>query len=142
MITEHTHASSWRRAAWGLLVIWLGCAALGMSRIDAGLLTSYGADLTQPAWLYIIARSLDDPCRTSLLRRTIGRSPELAAAALFTASTVTELVQRFWPRGPFPGTYDPLDIAAYFTGIAVCYAVERRIRSRPVTSPASRGTAG
>lgn len=137
MTNAHNNAASWRWASRGLLVIWLGCAALGMSRIDAGLLTSYGADLTQPAWLYIIARSLDDPRRTGLLRRTIGRSPELTAAALFTASTGTELVQRVWPRGPFPGIYDPLDIAAYFTGIAVCYAVERRIRSRPVTSPAS-----
>lgn len=46
----------WRVAYYLLLVAWLGCAALVMKRVRAGFITNYGADLTQPAWLYIAFR--------------------------------------------------------------------------------------
>ncbi len=120
----------WRLAYWSLLLTWLTCAILGMNHIRAGLLTSYGADLTQPAWLYIVARSLDNPARTGWLRRTVGRSSEVAAGALFFGASVTELSQLMWPHGWFRGVFDPLDILAYGVGLLVCYLVERRQRDR------------
>ena len=90
------------------------------------MLTSYGADLTMPAWLYILARSLDNPQRQTILRRFLGRTPELAAGAFFLASTMTEVSQYFWPNGMFPGTFDLLDIVAYGTGIGICYLIDKR----------------
>ena len=118
--------TTWRRAYWVLLAVWLGCAVLGMNHVKAGLLTSYGANLTQPAWLYIAARALDDPSRRSWLRRTLGRSPEIAAGGLFLGATLTEVSQAVWPHGLFTGVFDPLDLVAYATGLLLCYLAERR----------------
>ena len=118
-------ARAWRLASWVLLAIWLSCALMVMRGMHGGVLTSYGADLTQPAWLYIVARSLDNPRRHGLLRRTIGSSPGVAALTLFAASTLAEISQYFWPHGLFRGTFDPLDIVAYGVGLAVCYVCDR-----------------
>jgi len=115
----------WKIVSWLLLSVWLGCGLLDMWHVRGGLLTSYGADITLPAWLYIIARSIDNPARKTILHRFLGRSPELAAAALFTASTLTEISQWFWPKGPFSGTFDPLDILAYAMGITICYIFDK-----------------
>lgn len=116
----------WRIAWWTLFVVWLTCAALGMGHVRAGLLTSYGADLAIPAWLYIATRSLHEPERRTILRRVLGATPELAAGALFLASTLSEISQWFWPRGLFRGRFDPFDILAYALGLAVCYALDKR----------------
>ena len=116
----------WRITWWTLFFIWILCAILDVSRVHAGLLTSYGADLAMPAWLYILTRSLDDPDRRTVLRRFLGRTPELAAVAFFLASTLTEISQYFWPKGIFPGTFDLLDIVAYGTGIGFCYLIDKR----------------
>lgn len=97
-----------------------------MAAIRAGLLTSYGADLTIPAWLYITVRSLYDPRRTTLLRRLFGRTPELAFFAVTAGSIGTELSQYFAPHGPFPGTFDPVDILMYLLGTGICYYAEKR----------------
>jgi hypothetical protein len=97
-----------------------------MSHVRAGLLTSYGADLTQPAWLYVVARSLDHPARIGWLRRTLGYSPETAAAGLFLGATLTEFSQLIWPHGLFNGVFDPRDLAAYAAGLLLCYLVERK----------------
>jgi hypothetical protein len=96
-----------------------------MWQIRAGLLTSYGADIAMPAWLYIIARSLDNPIRETLLNRVLGRTPELAAGVFFAASTLTEISQYFWPKGLFPGIFDPYDILAYGAGIVIVYAFDK-----------------
>lgn len=117
---------TWRLAYWLLFATWLGSALLGMNHVKAGLLTSYGADLTQPAWLYIVARSLYNPSHRSWLRRTLGHSPETAALGLFLGATLTELSQLRWPNGAFRGVFDPLDIVAYATGLLACYLLERR----------------
>lgn len=117
---------TWSRACWLLLALWLGAAILGVNHVNAGLFTSYGADLTQPAWLYIVTRSLDDPGRRGWLRRTFGRSPELAAGAIFLGAALTEFSQLLWPRGPMAGVFDPLDVAAYAAGLLPCYLIERR----------------
>jgi hypothetical protein len=116
----------WRLAWWSLFAVWIFCAILDMSHVNAGMLTSYGADLTLPAWLYIFARSLDNPHRQISLSRVFGRTPELAAGTFFVASTLTEISQYFWPNGIFPGTFDILDIVAYATGIGICYLLDKR----------------
>jgi hypothetical protein len=115
----------WNITSWLLLIVWLGCGLLDMWHVRGGLLTSYGADVTLPAWLYIITRSLDNPTRKTILQRFLGRTPELAAGALFMASTFTEIGQWFWPKGLFSGTFDPFDILAYASGIAICYMFDK-----------------
>jgi hypothetical protein len=64
------HARNWRIASWALLAAWLGCAALVMNRVRGGFVTNYGADLTQPGWLYIIARDLPGSARAFNGRQT------------------------------------------------------------------------
>lgn len=116
----------WRIAWWSLFFVWVLCAILDMFHLRGGILTSYGADLTLPAWLYILVRSLDNPHRQTAVRRFLGRTPELAAGAIFLVSTLTEISQYFWPKGVFSGTFDLLDILAYATGIGICYLIDRR----------------
>ena len=38
---------------------------------------------------------------------------------------VTEVSQRYWPHGVFPGRFDVLDVVAYAVGLAACYGAER-----------------
>jgi len=109
-----------------LLFVWVLAAFLGMKGIRAGLLTSYGADLTQPAWLYIIVRGLDNPERKSWITRTLGTRAETAALLIFFASACTEISQRYWPHGIFRGRFDPWDIVAFGLGIFTCYLYEKR----------------
>ncbi len=116
----------WRMTWWLLFFVWTSCAVLGMHHIQAGMFTSYGADLTMPAWLYILTRSLDSPHRHIRLYRYFGRTPELAAGTIFVASTLTEISQYYWPKGIFPGTFDLLDIAAFAAGISICYLIDKR----------------
>jgi hypothetical protein len=110
----------------------LGTAALNMLHVRAGFLTNHAADLIVPAWLYVVFRGLHrPPGHANVYHRTLGRTPELAAASLFVASTLTELSQVYWPRGMFAGRFDPLDILAYGCGLAVCYVVDKVSRERP-----------
>jgi hypothetical protein len=120
------HVHSWRIAWWLLFMVWTVCAVLGVHHIHAGFLTSYGADLTLPVWLYIATRSLDNPKRNSRLKRLLGSSPELAASVLILASAITEVSQFCWPRGIFPGVFDSFDIVAYGIGILSCYILDKR----------------
>lgn len=117
----------WRVAYWALMAAFLVAAALNLLQVHAGLLTSYLADLTVPALLYVLGRGLVPDKRLHPLRlmRWVGRTPERAATFLFLASSATEVSQIFWPRGWFAGHFDPWDIVAYGTGLAVCYAVDR-----------------
>jgi hypothetical protein len=107
-------------------VVWIVCAILDVNHIHAGLLTSYGADLTLPAWLYIVTRSLDNPQRHSWLTRHVGSSPGLAASVLFLGSAATEVSQFYWPKGVFQGVFDWCDVLAYAAGILVCYCLDKR----------------
>jgi hypothetical protein len=114
----------WRLAYWLLLAIWVTAGVLVMMRRRGGWLTSYGDDLALPAWLYLAARNLQGG-RVGLLHRTIGRTPEIAFAAITLASVATEISQYFWPHGFFRGVFDPLDIAAYLVGTGAAYAAEK-----------------
>lgn len=113
-------------AYYALFVMFLVTAALNMLHMRAGFFTNHAADVVAPAWLYVGARALYSPRgRVTWFQRAIGSSPELAASSLFVASTLTEISQRFWPRGVFSGRFDPLDILAYAGGLGACYAADK-----------------
>ncbi|MDQ8153252.1 MAG: hypothetical protein P3B98_01210 [Gemmatimonadota bacterium] len=116
----------WQWLFWALLVAWVTFAVLEATGFGPYAIRAYGADLAVPAWLYIVLRSLDNPNRRRVIRRHLGRTPQTAAGLLFAASTATELSQRFVPNGPFPGTFDPRDIASFGVGIAIVYWLDRR----------------
>jgi len=80
-----------------------------------------------PALLYVLVRELvpGKGMRPQWVARALGRTPERAALLLFLASGATELSQIWWPRGFFAGRFDPLDIVAYGTGLAVCWGLGR-----------------
>ncbi|MEO8634487.1 MAG: hypothetical protein ABI587_04320 [Gemmatimonadales bacterium] len=116
---------SWNLISWLLLVIWVTCGVLNMSHLRVALLTSYGADLTAPAWLYVTLRGLNTRRPRTGIGALVGRTPEIAGSLIVLGSTATEVSQLWWPHGLFPGIFDPLDIAAYFSGVGVCYALDR-----------------
>jgi len=115
----------WSLAYWLLSASFLLTAALTMLHIRAGFVTSYLADLTVPALLYVVSRGLATGKRRNVLMRWLGRTPERAASVFFLASTATEVSQIYWPRGFFAGRYDPWDIVAYGAGLSACYCCER-----------------
>ena len=116
----------WLLVYWILFVAFLGIAALNMLRVRGGFFTNHAADLVVPAWLYIAFRGLVSVHgRTTLIQRTLGRTPETAALSLFVASTLTEVSQRFWPHGILSGRFDPLDLLAYAIGLGACYGAEK-----------------
>lgn len=116
----------WLSAYYLLFVASLGVAALNMLHVRGGFLTNHLADLVVPAWLYIASRGLHSARgRVTLIQRTIGRTPETAALSLFAASALTEISQRYWPHGLFPGRFDILDVLAYASALAVCYVADK-----------------
>ena len=127
----------WRVAEWILFAIWMTAAAATMYpafgralHLYGTLFTSYAADLTNPAWLYILVRRRPPaPVRAPWF----GRAPAATAAAIFVAGTITELTQAISPAGPFRGTYDPVDILAFATGLSICFLADRRA---PIGIPA------
>lgn len=115
----------WLIAYYALFAAILATGALNMLQVRGGFLTNHLADLVVPAWLYLASRGLhSDAPRATLIQRTVGRSPGIAAAVLFCASALTEVSQYYWPRGPFPGRFDPADIVAYAVALAACLAAE------------------
>lgn len=127
---QSTRHKPWLIAYWVLFVGFLAAAALNMAGVSAGFATSHMADLVGPAWLYIAMRSLQHPGGEHWLGRFVPMTPEVVAITLFVGSTITELSQRYWPRGIFPGTYDPADILAFAFGVGVCYAFDRATVAR------------
>ena len=118
--------NTWRIAHWVLLAIWVLDAALVMMKVRGGFFTSYAADVTLPAYLYIVVRGLHGPSRRQWTTKFFGSSPELAAAVIFGGSVATEVSQIYWPHGPFAGRFDPWDIGAYLLGTGACYVIDRR----------------
>ena len=120
-------ARGWTIAYWILTAAFILTAALNLLHVRAGFLTSYLADLTLPAWLYVLSRGLV-PGQSSHVWRWmpwIGRTPESAAIFFFLASSATEVSQIIWPRGFFAGRFDPWDIAAYGAGLLGCYLCDK-----------------
>ena len=125
-ILNSSPAAFWRVASYALFILFLVTAALNMLHLRGGILTTHTADVVVPAWLYVAARGLHAPrVRKTLIERTIGGTSATAALSLFVASTLTEVSQRYWPRGVFSGRFDPLDVAAFGAGLAACYAAEK-----------------
>jgi hypothetical protein len=121
----------WRLAYWALSAAFVLTAVLNILQIHGGFLTDYLADLVVPALVYVLVRGLIQPGTPVLLQRVFGRTPELAAATIFSGSTITEVSQIYWPRGVFAGRFDLLDIAAYGVAIGAAYAADRYfLRSR------------
>ncbi|HUF29724.1 MAG TPA: hypothetical protein VMM77_03595 [Gemmatimonadaceae bacterium] len=99
------------------LAVFVGIGGLQMYGVNAGVLTSYGADLLAPPWIYLMFRG--------------GRwrmGPLRALLLVFCGCLAWEWAQRYdfsgTPLAITRGTFDPLDILAYATGLLVCYAVD------------------
>jgi hypothetical protein len=124
--------TGWNLAYRMLMAAFLLTAALNLLHVRAGFLTNYLADLTVPALLYVVSRGLapGTGLYPGRLMRLLGRTPERAALFFFLASSATELSQILWPGGFFAGRFDPLDIAAYGVGLAVCYVFDKRQHAR------------
>jgi hypothetical protein len=99
------------------VAVFVGIGGLQMYRVNAGALTSYGADLLAPPWIYLMFRS--------------GRwrmGPLTALLVVFGGCLGWEWAQRHdfsgTPLAITRGTFDPLDILAYAVGLLVCFAVD------------------
>ncbi len=120
---QGARARGWTIGYWMLTAAFILTAALNLFHVRAGFLTNHLADLTVPAWLYILSRRLV-PGQSFYLSRWmpwIGRTPESAAIFFFLASSATEVSQIIWPTGFFSGRFDPWDIVAYGAGLLACY---------------------
>ncbi|MCI0696320.1 hypothetical protein L0337_30495 [candidate division KSB1 bacterium] len=94
-MNKNAVATGWKLAYWTLFAGWIVGAALTMSRMRGGFLTSYLADLVFPPWYYIVMRGLSTgKQRVPRLLRWFGHSPERAAIAIFLVGTASELSQR------------------------------------------------
>lgn len=125
---EHAlNQRGWLVVYWVLFVAFLVTAALNMLHVRGGFLTNHTADVVVPAWLYVAFRGLHSRHgRRTLMQRTFGRTPEVAALSLFVASALTEVSQYYWPHGVFRGRFDVLDLLAYAVGLAACYVADTR----------------
>lgn len=121
----HPEVKWWRVAYRVLFAVWAFDAILVMNKVRGGFFTSYAADRTLPAFLYIATRELRQPRHKLWIATWFGAKPELAAAVILAGSTLTEISQLYWPRGPFAGRFDPYDILANFAGVGTCFAVDR-----------------
>jgi len=109
-----------------MLVILFGIAAfLNMAHMQIPFLTTHAADLSGPAMLYIHFRKSWQQGNRRILINVFGRSPEITASTFFFASAVTEISQKYYPHGIFPGRFDPWDIVSYAVGVGMCYCLEK-----------------
>jgi hypothetical protein len=124
-----TGTKFWKFAFWILLPGWITGAVLFMARFHGGFLTDYLADLTFPPWFYIYVRGLPTDKnkipRLLIFGKWFGASPERASVSIFLVGLVSELMTRYWPKGPITGTYDVIDILFYAAGLLLCYYLDR-----------------
>ena len=66
---------AWKVAYWLLTALFIVTAVVSTRRIPAGFLSSYAADLTCPAWLYVSLRGLHGS-RPNAFGRFFARTPE------------------------------------------------------------------
>jgi hypothetical protein len=124
-----TETVEWRTAFSALVIAIVLTVLLTLVRERAGFPVHNMADLAAPALLYFACRfsplSRGRKRQATLIERTIGVTPEVAALSLFAASALVEIYQFAWPTGIFSGQFDPLDILAYATSVGVCYALDQ-----------------
>jgi hypothetical protein len=117
------------------VAVFVGIGGLQMFRVNAGLLTDYGADLFAPPYLYVMVRQ-----GRLRLRSLTAFSTVLGGCYLW------EWMQRYDFAGtPFVitrGRFDPFDLLAYTVGLLVVYGADvlwlrprRTQRSRPPNTP-------
>ena len=103
---------------------------LQSKRVDAGWLTSYGADVLGTAWCWWWMR------RIVFVR--LCRPAEAAAVAVLAAGLAWEFCQRYDLSRTLlartKGTYDPLDIAAYALTLGACYTIDKSFQRRTARS--------
>jgi hypothetical protein len=99
------------------VAVFVGIGGLQMYRVDAGLLTDYGADLFAPPYLYVMARQ-----GRLRLRSLTALSVVLGGCYLW------EWMQRYDLGGtPFAitrGRFDPFDLLAYTLGLLIAYGAD------------------
>lgn len=116
------------------VAVFVGIGGLQMYRVNAGLLTDYGADLFAPPYLYVMMRQ-----GRLRLRSFTALSVVLGGCFLW------EWMQRYDLAGtPFEitrGRFDPFDLLAYTVGLLVIYGADvlwwRRRRIRPGGPPST-----
>ena len=111
---------------------WLFINGLGMAtfvvigglqayQVNAGFLTNYGADLLLPPVLYFWFRR---GTSSGHLRR----GPHTSLLVVLAGCFGWEWSQRYdlggTPLAIAGGTFDPLDLIAYATGVLVCYFID------------------
>jgi hypothetical protein len=103
----------------------LSVGALQMLGVQAGALTSYGADLFAPIALYASFRS-----NGTLLKWFMKQPlrPAVAAAVVISGCVAWELCQRYdfrnTPLAITHGRFDPLDIVAYVMGVGIAFTMD------------------
>ena len=117
------------------VLVFVGIGGLQMYHVDAGLLTSYGADLFAPPYLYVMFR-----------QGRLRLSPLVALLTVFGGCALWEWAQRYdfggTPLAITRGTFDPLDIVAYAVGLIVCYVVDVRRFSGGVAAASTASVEG
>jgi hypothetical protein len=101
----------------GSLATALFVGALQALRVNAGMLTSYGADVFGTAWLYAMFRQ-----GATILQRGRRLSAPATAAVVFAGCAGSEWGQRL---DLIPGRFDPYDLVAFAVTVAACYVVDR-----------------
>lgn len=125
---SNQHFAQWRWIERILWLAFLAAAVLNMLHFRGGFLTNHLADVVIPALLYVIFSGLSGRPRPRYLPSVLRRFPSMLALVIFAANSVTEISQYFWPRGLFPGTFDPLDILSFAVGLLPCYLLDKRQR--------------
>ena len=122
----------WQICFWILLSLWMLGAGLFMARIRGGFFTNYLSDLAFPPWFYINIRGLAFPNRPVprllIVGDWFGRTGERALAGILVVGVVSEFVTYFWPHGLTNGTFDPIDILCYASGLGIAYFFDNRSR--------------
>jgi hypothetical protein len=101
------------------IAVFVGIGGLQMYRVNAGLLTNYGADLLAPPYMYLALRGGRFRLR-----------PLTALTTVLGGCFLWEWMQRYdlagTPLGITRGTFDPFDLLAYTVGLLVSYVVDVR----------------
>ena len=141
MTSDLFFAGDGRRARVLANLLWfpaLTVGALQMFGVEAGALTSYGADLFAPIALYASFRSngtilkwfMKQPLRSAI-----------AAVVVISGCVAWELCQRYdfrnTPLAITRGRFDPLDIVAYVMGVGIAFAMDELLMRR--STDLSRG---
>lgn len=119
--------SYWVIAHWILMPAWTIGALLTMAKVNGGFFTNYLSDLTNPPDMYIVLRGLwSSSGKIPYLATWFGQTPERTGISILLVGIISEFSQKYWKGGPFAGTFDPWDIAAFSGGLIICYFFDKR----------------